>query len=48
MVAHSGKSPELETKETVPFKYVDGLRLQADIYYPSHAIEPTEKLPVGE
>lgn len=35
-------------QETVVFKEVDGLELNADIYYPSETVAPGKKLPVGE
>ncbi|KAI1389672.1 uncharacterized protein F4822DRAFT_428014 [Hypoxylon trugodes] len=38
---------KLETKQTVTFKKVDGLDLQADIYYPSEKVESGKTLPVA-
>jgi SAM-dependent methyltransferase len=35
-------------QETVVFKEVNGLELNADIYYPSETVSPGKKLPVGE
>jgi malonyl CoA-acyl carrier protein transacylase/acyl carrier protein/SAM-dependent methyltransferase len=43
------ESNEPETnQETVAFKEVDGLALNADIYYPSGTTDSSKKLPVGE
>ena len=41
-------SDTLQVQETVAFKDCDGLSLSADIYYPSHVIDPGESLSVGE
>lgn len=37
-----------QARETVVFKEVDGLKLQADIHYPSETADSGKKLPVGE
>jgi dipeptidyl aminopeptidase/acylaminoacyl peptidase len=37
----------LSTKQTVAFKEVDGLQLQADIYYPPAVVDPSKRLPIG-
>lgn len=39
---------ELPIKQTLPFKKVDGLQLEADIYYPSEKVNPDKKLPIGK
>ena len=38
----------LATRESLVFKNVDGLDLQADLYYPSETVDSGKKLPVGE
>jgi malonyl CoA-acyl carrier protein transacylase len=35
-------------KETLVFKKVDGLELEADLYYPAKILQSTKPLPVGE
>ncbi|KAK3940210.1 conidial yellow pigment biosynthesis polyketide synthase [Diplogelasinospora grovesii] len=40
-------SDTMASKETVVFKEVDGLQLQADIYYPPNLVKGGEKLPVA-
>lgn len=45
----SDSTPErLLSQETVVFKTVDGLDLEADIFYPPHLADPTRPLPVGK
>ncbi|KAH8886520.1 ketoacyl-synt-domain-containing protein [Thozetella sp. PMI_491] len=44
-VVPQNQAASLETQETVVFKQVDGVDLQADIYYPSYATG-TQRLPV--
>ena len=44
----NGSGSRAILKETMTFKEVDGLHLQADIYYPPEAVELGKRLPVGE
>lgn len=43
-----GTDGALQLKQTVTFKQVDGLDLQADIYFPSEVVDSKRPLPVGE
>ena len=38
----------LDTRQSIVFKNVDGLDLQADLYYPSKTVDSGTSLPVGE
>lgn len=44
----SGNSEELMLSQTIPFKEVNGLQLNADLYYPNERLDAGKKLPVGE
>ncbi|OHW94719.1 polyketide synthase protein [Colletotrichum incanum] len=43
-IAGSGEGRKLV--QTLPFKEVDGVQLNADIYYPAEMVDPGKKLPV--
>jgi SAM-dependent methyltransferase len=47
-VSVSRNNQGLATKETVTFKTVDNLQLQADIFYPDAAVEAGRRLPIGK
>jgi hypothetical protein len=49
ITASPSEAPDsLIQQETLVFKQVDGLDLEADLYYPARAADPTMPLPVGE
>ena len=47
MKASADDCDEVANKETVVFKEVDGLQLEADIYFPPAVVEAGERLPIG-